>query len=649
VRPLVLILAALAISACSEARRPPGGGTPKRDASLDAGKEPAKDAEPGADAAIDRDAGFEDARRPMDASAPDAIGFDARPFDATPQDAIGFDAVSPDALALDAMTPDSGPGDAGFPDLGFIDAGPGAASAQIAQVRAAMDGPVGITIDGAIVTYVKTQRAGTDGPGFAVQADPMGPALWVSVDPATLSPQPAAGDRVRFTVITKTTDVTAIRFATEISGWTRIQSGSAQALIQDVSSAPDLVSNLEGYEVELVRLSGTIAASFHSAGARHQAARIDTAAISGDANLELRLPTVLNEQLGLSLGCTFASESPLWRFAQRAQAAAWIAGDLRSITCPPPRLVSAAAPRPDRLLLTFDRPISRTSVQSGGQQISLSGGLVASAAFATSNVIVVTTTRQSAGVGYTVTVAGTVTDVRGTALDPSFRTASFSGASPQAVVRINELNANITGGCDLIELRAVEGGTLDGWSIRSRDLVIATFSGLTVARNQYVVVHANGTSASCNAGSANETASTTAFPRANFPLNFDSAFDWFGAAGGIVNTDTVITLYDANGNIADAILAADDPTGLAASGSEDQAAIAAVYGEWTAPGGGIPLGGFEDDEFSANAITDLNGTAVDQSGPSLQRTDNNDSNSRLGWTDTNAATWGANNAGQQNF
>ncbi|MFN7135746.1 MAG: hypothetical protein ACK4N5_26980, partial [Myxococcales bacterium] len=97
-----------------------------------------------------------------------------------------------------------------------------------------------------------------DPAGFFVQGGPTGPAVFVAVDPATLTPPPVKGDRVSFTVTTLATAAT-LRQATAISGYSRnSQNNALTGLSQNLSAAADLVSGLNDYESELVTLTGTL-------------------------------------------------------------------------------------------------------------------------------------------------------------------------------------------------------------------------------------------------------------------------------------------------------------------------------------------------------------------------------------------------------
>lgn len=572
--------------------------------------------------------------------------------------------VMPDAAAIDgAVQPDSevAPVDSGSDIDGAvtidgaividgsppIDAAP-TPSEQLQAVRDAADGAVDLTVDGVLVTYEKP-LVGSDPAGIFVQADPLGPALFVAVDPTTLSPRPAVGDAVSFRV-TAVATVDGQKRITALADLAILSSGNPLAgLVQDVSAATDLVSALGSYESELIHVTGTVGA-FSGAGTGHVAAVLTTAGVSGDTGLKLRVTTAVRDELDLAAGCTITLDAtPLWRFTATAQASAWNASELALSGCPAPRVVSAVATSPTTVLVTFDRHLAAGSVSADGSQFSFAPALTASAALVSDKTVTLTTTAQTGGTSYTVTVAGTVTDALGAGVDPAFDEATFLGFLTPAVVRINEVNANLlaTTGCDLIELRVISGNSMDGYRLRERTTDVLTFTGLVVAPGDFVVVHFNSANATCNPGmSGSETTSVTQQPAATFAQNYDTAWDWYSTDTGLTATDNVFTVYDATGAIMDAVLVADDPTGTAAAASETAAAEVAAVGHWQMVGGGIPAGGFVDDAFCSNAVQDLNGTDdTTPSGTSIQRSDDFDSNDLGGWGMA-AATWGARNAGQ---
>src|SRR5450432_3485643 len=97
-----------------------------------------------------------------------------------------------------SITGDSGGGDAGLNStslqiLAVKNAAP--ATADGGEVPSA----VSLPIDHAFVTYVRP-AVSTDPAGFFLQAEQTGPAVFVAIDPSTLSTTPAPGDDVSMTV-----------------------------------------------------------------------------------------------------------------------------------------------------------------------------------------------------------------------------------------------------------------------------------------------------------------------------------------------------------------------------------------------------------------------------------------------------------------
>src|SRR5262245_6978996 len=83
---------------------------------------------------------------------------------------------------------------------------------------------------------------------------------------------------------------------------------------------------------------------------------------------------------------------------------------------------------------------------------------------------------------------------------------AVSGAP--ARLRINELNANIAIQCDLVELRVVACGNMDGVQLWTRTTPALTFAPFEVPTESFIVVHLNGSSSTCNLGpSSDETTS----------------------------------------------------------------------------------------------------------------------------------------------
>lgn len=213
-------------------------------------------------------------------------------------------------------------------------------------------------------------------------------------------------------------------------------------------------------------------------------------------------------------------------------------------------------------------------------------------------------------------------------------------AGTAAVVRINEVNANIAKGCDLVELRVVSAGSMHGIELWARTSAVLTFGALVVARNDVIIVHVNAPT--CAPDFESELLSKT---QSTAPGAHATAFDWYATAPGLVSTDLVLTLYDAQGRILDAALFADDTAGSAAAQSEAQAQAVSAAKQWASVSGDVPGSGFVDDTFAAHAIQDLNATGTSAQGESIARNSDRDQNSLADWLQ-GPSSWGRLNSGQ---
>ena len=587
------------------------------------------------------------------------------PVDARPVDGPLTDAAEPDAAQPDAMNPDAAMIDAAQIDAAMIDAPSIDAiatdantapmtSAEITAARGTADGTgLSLPITLATVTYVKPAigSATNDPIGFNIQAEQAGPALYIAVDPAMLSPVPAIGDVVSFT-ITELSTLNGLKMARAVTGFTRSATGvDVNPLVQDLTAATDIVTALGNYESELFDLTGSVSGAFIASGTGFERAPIATTGIASDANFVIRIPSALRSSIDLVTGCSFTLNNvPVFRFNALAQMPAYVASDITVSGCPAPTVASAVAASATTVAVTFSRNVAPGSVMANGSQFTFDNGLTASAATVSGRTVTLTTSAQTGATAYTVTVANTVTDLQGTALGTP-NTAMFTGFQVLAVVRINEFNANITNGataCDLIELRVVSGGTMTGYRLQERDTAtLLTFPAFNVATNDLIVVHmANG--AVCNPGTAaNETTAPNQQPQATFSTNFDGAYDFYSSDTGLTNTDNVFTLYNNLGAIIDAVFVSDDPMGLtAAGGTETQAATVGAANQWSPM-----LASYIDTVFRTNAADDLNATGTTAAGSSIQRIDNTDDNDKADWSTGAgpAATWGALNVGQAPF
>ncbi|MFE8602457.1 chitobiase/beta-hexosaminidase C-terminal domain-containing protein [Archangium violaceum] len=411
---------------------------------------------------------------------------------------------------------------------------PANVSAQIANIRSAGNGAISAVIDYALVTYTKPATGSSDPAGFFLQSEKNGPAVFVAVDPTTLSPEPKVGDRVGFLATEKAT-VSGLVQVTKLDTFTVHGSGeSVESLVNDVSNI-DLVANLDAHESELISVNGTVASTFAAASAGHESASFVTLGNSTiNTNLKLRLTTAVKDELDVTQGCSVTAQAPLWRFSAQAQPSAWAADDLTALSCPGPKVASATAASLTSVVVNFDRKLDPASVLANGSQFTFDNGLVASAATVTDRQVQLTTSTQTEARAYKVTVASSVKDTRGTAVQSTGDTATFTGYMDAAVLRITEVNPNITSGRDLVELIAVKGGSVNNFTLIMGEgttlTALATFPNAVVAAGDIIVVHIRPAASNGDA-SASETTSKTQYPASTNSANYDTAWDFLGSTG----------------------------------------------------------------------------------------------------------------------
>jgi len=208
----------------------------------------------------------------------------------------------------------------------------------ILAAREGEDGEADIFVPGVVVTYVRPTVDSAPA-GFFVQAAATGPAILVELDPAGLDPVPQSGDTVEFGA-TELGTIFGAQTITAISDFAVVDTGfDLEPWVQDLTDAADAVSGLDNYESELIAVSATISGAFGGAGGGHVAAQIDTAAISGDSDLRVRMPTTLSDVLAsqhdvFGPGCSLSLVGPMWRFFDQAQLSAYGEEDVSVTDCP---------------------------------------------------------------------------------------------------------------------------------------------------------------------------------------------------------------------------------------------------------------------------------------------------------------------------
>jgi hypothetical protein len=430
-----------------------------------------------------------------------------------------------------------------------IDARPDAAPLLgIAGVRTAADGTatsVSIPVTDVYVTYLKP-ATGTEPAGFFVQKQAAGPAVFIAVDPATLSA--AVGDIVSFTV-TDVDKTGGLREATAITGYSRTATGfDVSTLVTDVSSATDVVSSIDAYESRLVRMTATIASGFASAGGGgFVSAQVDTAGVTGNTSLKMRLPTTLQTSMDLVNTCALTLTGPMWRFNTQAQPSGFVPSDLSVSSCPAPHVMSAAPSNLTTIVVTFDRTLAASSVMSDGSQFTFDNGLSATAASVIGKTVTLTTTTQTVDAAYTLSVANTVTDTYGTAVDSASDTASFTGYVQVASLVINEVNPNIGSSKDLIELRVTSPGTVKDMTVGQAlgtPVTVATLPNITVAAGDLIVIHT---------GTTDTTTETTGKTQCTDAVCYAGAWDVAGTTAGLTFSHRVLWVKNADSSLHDAV------------------------------------------------------------------------------------------------
>jgi hypothetical protein len=525
-------------------------------------------------------------------------------------------------------------------------------SQQIADVRAAPDGTAGLAlpINGALVTYKKPLTASEV--GFFVQAEQQGPAIFVAVDPATLSPVPNVGDRVNLTVDQVTT-ATGVKQVTALSAFSVVSTGNNVAgLRQDLTNANDLIVTgltQTHYQSELIRMNTvTLTSTISTSGAGHSQANISTPGYpNGDANLRIRLPTTLVTSLDLVQTCVInINNGVMWQFiggtngsTNNTQPSAYSASDLTVVSCPAPTVVSAAALSPTQVRITFDRNIAPSSVLANGSQFTFSPALTASAATVSGKTVTVTTSAQAGGTSYTVTVANTVTDTAGGALGGT-RTATFFGYQVPAVLRINEVQPTMTNSADLVELRVVSGGSTNGmtlWQDIASPLLLATLPNVNVAAGDIIVVHLRAAVAP-GAAPSSETTAKNQHPMATYGANYDTAWDFHSESttNAITFSNRILLIKDAAGATQDGVPFARSGTSNTAFPGDLQALISAGHWGPACPGSCAIL----DAQSISVEWGGLPASGATQTSPTMSRS-GPDTNTKGDWTQTDTNSLGS--------
>ncbi|MDY7230236.1 Ig-like domain-containing protein [Hyalangium rubrum] len=533
-------------------------------------------------------------------------------------------------------------------------ADPATTSAQIAAFIAA--DPIvydpGLPIENAFVTYIKP-AVGADAAGFFLQAEANGPAMFVETDPSALQ----VGDRVTISVTQKslrsgidaaTTLAAAPTIVSRGHPVQNLNTATPAGLAVDHSAKADteftVEANLNQYESELVSFTGTLGTGPSSLGTGHVGFQFTTTGITtGNNNVRLRVATTVSDQYEMVSGCQFTLKAgPMWRFtpsatSNAAQPSAYYASDL-SVSCPGPKLLSALPSSLTQVVLTFDRRIDPNSITDAATQFIFETGLTTTDAQVNERQVTLTTSTQTPGTTYNLTVANTIKDTVGTPVQADADTATFKGYRVPAVLRITEVQPTMTGNADLVELVVVTGGNVENFTLNqdvNAPTLLATFPDATVAAGDIIVVHMNTPSMT------SETTGKTQFPSSGTATNYDTAWDFKGGTNHITYSSRVLVIRDAVSNIQDATpFIRTEGTPPAAFAGNLQAIQAA--GHWSPVDcGGVPCT-LTSTPTALEVSADWTGLPTSNSTTatnSVRRVSATDTNSKADWA-TGAPTWG---------
>lgn len=227
-------------------------------------------------------------------------------------------------------------------------------------------------------------------------------------------------------------------------------------------------------------------------------------------------------------------------------------------------------------------------------------------------------------------VAANVTDLDGTA-DPmaanhviSFTTSA--SAVPTAVLRISEINPNISSSRDLIELVVLQAGTTSGLKLtQDRTTLLATLPDVEVQVGDVIVVHLTPIDTNGDAP-ASESSSKSQYPTATYAANYDNAWDFLGAAANITFSSRVIRVETSAGVTQDGV--------AGTTGTSPPASFAAALQAIQSEGHWLPVdcGGVACTSTTGMAIAATwSGTSSTRTGNSMRRVSGTDTNMKDDW------------------
>jgi hypothetical protein len=202
-----------------------------------------------------------------------------------------------------------------------------------------------------------------------------------------------------------------------------------------------------------------------------------------------------------------------------------------------------------------------------------------------------------------------------------------------AILKLNEVNPNITGSVDLIELRAATAGSTNGITVEqdiTSKLVLATLPAITVQAGDLIVVHLTPP-----VGVVNETSSKTSCANA---ACYSGAWDVVGTTNGITYSGRVLVVRSPNSVILDGAAfyraGSASPAGFPAELQALQAANQWLPANCGGPCNTVPL--------AEGISADWNGVGTVATGASVARKANADTDKAADWL-VGTSSFGASN------
>ncbi len=224
-----------------------------------------------------------------------------------------------------------------------------------------------------------------------------------------------------------------------------------------------------------------------------------------------------------------------------------------------------------------------------------------------------------------------------TGVPPTATPTPTAGSQQLATLLINEVNPNISGGKDLVELLATTAGSINGVTLQqdvAAPVTLATLPNVTVAAGDLIVIHL-----------APDTTTTETSTKGDCTDGgcYAGAWDVNGGITGITFSNRVLRLVAPDNSVADAVPFAKVSTTSPSGYPADLQAIQAA-GQWLPADCGGALCSYASTPLASDATISVDWTTAGPSaiGTSVQRKSGAATRTSADWTPA-AQTFGLNN------